>query len=220
MAALLPNIKWAQRKDRVFLTVDHRDIENEKIEWVSPTQLKIEVTSDKKTFAADLELFGEINIEESKWNKNGLHLQFNLVKKEEGPYWKRLLKEDKKHNHITVDWSKYVDEDEEEEEGQKGLGGDWDPSMMQNFGGMGGMGGMPGMGGMGGMPGMGGMGGFPGMGGMGGFPGMGGMGGFPGMGGMGGEDDSDDEEGHDNHEGHDHGKLDDLDKEEDIDGAK
>jgi len=202
------------------LTVDHRDIENEKIEWVSPTQLKIEVTSDKKTFAADLELFGEINIEESKWNKNGLHLQFNLVKKEEGPYWKRLLKEDKKHNHITVDWSKYVDEDEEEEEGQKGLGGDWDPSMMQNFGGMGGMGGMPGMGGMGGMPGMGGMGGFPGMGGMGGFPGMGGMGGFPGMGGMGGEDDSDDEEGHDNHEGHDHGKLDDLDKEEDIDGAK
>jgi len=27
-----------------------------------------------------------------------------------------------------LDWNKYVDEDEEEEEGQKGLGQDWDPS--------------------------------------------------------------------------------------------
>lgn len=60
-----------------------------------------------------------------------------------------------------------------------------DPSQMQGFPGMGGMGGMPGMGGMGGMPGMGGMGGMPGMGGM----------------GMGDEDDEE-------------GNLDDLEKEE------
>jgi len=59
----LPNIKWAQRKDRVFLTVEQRDIENEKIEWVSPTHLKIEVTSDKKVYAVDLELFDEINVD-------------------------------------------------------------------------------------------------------------------------------------------------------------
>jgi len=45
------------------VTIDHRDIENEKVEWVNPTTLKIEVTSDKKVFAAELELFGEIDIE-------------------------------------------------------------------------------------------------------------------------------------------------------------
>lgn len=60
---------------------------------------------------------------------------------------------------MKTDFSKWVDEDEQEgaavEETE-----DMDP--------MGGMGGPPGMGGMGGMPGMGGMGGMPGMGGMGG----------------------------------------------------
>lgn len=116
-------------------------------------------------------------MQETKWSKTGFSIRFNIVKKEaKSQYWPRLIKDTKKNQFIFVDFDKYVDEDEEEEEGKKGLG-DWDPSMMQ---------GMPGMGGMGGMPGMPGMGGFPGMGGMGGFPGMGGMGD---MGGFGGEDD-------------------------------
>jgi len=41
---------------------------------------------------------------------------FNLKKKESN-YWKRLTKEEKKYAHIQVDWTKWVDEDEEEEEG-------------------------------------------------------------------------------------------------------
>lgn len=135
MATLLPPIKWAQRKDRIFLTVELRDIKNEKIEWVNPSHLKIEVTSDGKTYATELIFFNEINIEESKWNITGFHLQFNLVKKESGPHWVRLLKDDKKYNHISVDWSKYVDEDEEDEEADKGLGSDWNPDMMRGFGG-------------------------------------------------------------------------------------
>ena len=35
---------------------------------------------------------------------------------------------------MQVDWSKWVDEDEEEEDPNKGLGG-FDPSAMQGFGG-------------------------------------------------------------------------------------
>lgn len=60
-----------------------------------------------------------------------------LVKKDKSTtYWKRLTLEDKKNQNISVDWSKYIDEDEEDEEGNKGLGGgDWDPSAMNNFGG-------------------------------------------------------------------------------------
>ena len=36
---------------------------------------------------------------------------------------------------MTVDWNKYIDEDEENEEAAKGLGNDWDPEMMngKNF---------------------------------------------------------------------------------------
>lgn len=112
----------------------------------------------------------------------GLGARLVIFKKNtEAEYWPRITKEGGKHNHITVDWEKYIDADEENDDGQKGLGQDWDPSQMQGFGGMGGM---PGMGGMGGMPGMGGMGGMPGMGGM----------GMPGMGGFGGDEDSDDDE--------------------------
>jgi len=206
MEGLTPPIRWAQRKDRVFLTVELRDIKNEKVEWLSPSELKFSGTSDGKAYGCTINLFADSNIEESKWNVSGLHMQFNLKKKED-TFWKRLTKEDKKYTHIAVDWSKWVDEDEEEEEGNKGLGQDWNPDNMRGFGGMPGMGGMGGMG----MPGMGGMGGM-------GMPGMGGMGG------MGMDDDDHDHQGH----GHDHDsdsddeegpggkKIDDLEKDEEI----
>ena len=34
---------------------------------------------------------------------------------------------------ISVDWAKYIDEDEENEEGDKGLTPDWDPNNMRDF---------------------------------------------------------------------------------------
>ena len=72
-------------------------------------------------------------------------------------YWPRLTKEKARNSFIKTDFSKWVDEDEQE--GVAVEADDFDP-----MGGAGGGGGMPpGMGGMGGMP--------PGMGGMGGMPG-------------------------------------------------
>jgi hypothetical protein len=59
----------------------------------------------------------------------GFGARFVLVKKNpDAPYWIRLTKETGKHNHITFDWERYIDSDEEGEEGDKGLGKDWDPS--------------------------------------------------------------------------------------------
>lgn len=145
-------------------------------------------------------------------------IQFHVMKADkDAEFWPRLLKDkSKEKGQVTIDWSRYVDEDEEKEgfdtsqfgPGAMNFGGEDDMGGM-----MGGMGGMPGMGGMGGgmMGGMGGgmMGGMPGGmgGGMGGMDiqalmaqlgkggGMGGMGG--GMGdfgeGEGGEGDSDDD---------------------------
>lgn len=76
-------------------------------------------------------------------------------------YWPRLTKEKIKHPFIKTDFSRWVDEDEQD--GAEAV----DEDLMEGMGGMGGgMGGMPGMeglGGMGGMPGMGGMGGMGGM---------------------------------------------------------
>ena len=147
-----------------------------------------------------MEFFAKIDKAESKFNAKGRNPIITLAKEDtDAEYWPRLTKEKVKNARLTVDWNKWVDEDEESEAPE--VGGDFDPSAMSQFGGAGGPGGpggMPGMGGMGGMPGMGGMGGMPGMGGAGGaggmdmaalmqqMQGMGGAGGMPGMGGPGG----------------------------------
>jgi len=88
-------------------------------------------------------LFDEINVEESKWDTKGRNIIMNLVKKnQDKDYWPRLTSDKAKNPHITADWAKWVDEDEEEE-AHKGLSQDWDPSNMNNFnmGNMGNMGG-------------------------------------------------------------------------------
>lgn len=58
----MPNIKWAQRKDVVFLTVEIRDLKNEKIE-VTDTSLIFSGSSDDKNYHFTLEFFDEINKE-------------------------------------------------------------------------------------------------------------------------------------------------------------
>merc|ERR1712183_1159499 len=163
-----PDLKWAQRKDKVMVTVDVPDIEKHDINLTEDGKPSLTAETTSQKFAFDLELIAEIDKEASAWNVKGRNILFNIVKKDaEAEYWPRLTKEKTKNARIQTDWSKWVDEDEE---GNKGMDG-FDPSQMQGFGGGGGMSGMPG--GMGGMPGMEGM--------MGGMPGMGGMGGMEGM---------------------------------------
>ena len=44
-------------------------------------------------YAFDMELFGEVNVEESKWNTKGRNIIVNITKKDqEAEYWPRLTK--------------------------------------------------------------------------------------------------------------------------------
>ncbi|XVF21957.1 hypothetical protein REPUB_Repub12eG0133800 [Reevesia pubescens] len=198
-----PEVKWAQRADKVFITVLLPDSKNAKVNLEPEGVFTFSATAgaDNNPYELKLELHEKVNVEESKINI-GVRNIFCILEKAEKVWWKRLLRGDGKTPHyVKVDWDKWVDEDEDNGGGL----GDLDLGGMDfsNFGNMGDGGmGMPGMGGMG-MPGMGGMGmpgmGMPGMGGMGGMgmPGMGGMGGMGmpgGMDGLGDFDDSDDEE--------------------------
>eukprot|EP01134_Creolimax_fragrantissima_P004562 CFRG4562T1 len=164
----LPTVLWAPRSDRIYVTIEVSDVENEKID-IQPTKLSFTGTgsAERKEYAFEIDLFGEVDPEKSKYVKNSMHILLQLARKEEGEFWPRLIKTGKLH-FVKTDFKKWIDEDEEDEP----------IDMDGGMGGMPGMGGPPGMGGMGGMPGMGGMGG------MGGMPGMGGMGGMPGMEGM------------------------------------
>ena len=220
--AKFPPLKWAQRADTVFITIDVADCKDIKTDIDEATQkLVFSATTTKDgqdvKYACDLELFEPVVKEGSKWNTKGRTVIFSVEKKdkEAEEWWPRLTKEKGKNPLITIDWAKWKDADEEEE----GAPAE-DPMAGMDMGGMNAFGG-----GAGGMPGM----GMPGM------PGMG-MGGGPGgfdpamlqqmMGGQMGGADSDDEEGEESQvdphapETKGTGNLDDLDGDETADLKK
>ncbi len=53
--------------------------------------------------------------EESKYNLAARNILLNIKKKNSGPYWPRLLKDQGKYNWLNVDWTHYCEEDEEDE---------------------------------------------------------------------------------------------------------
>jgi len=151
-----PLVTWAQRPNLVFLTVCVEDCDKPEIK-VETDSLYFKGTGgpDKKTFEVTMKFFKPIDTEKSKYAVRPRVIEFALEKKEAGPYWDRLLADKTKQHWLKIDFNKWKEEDEsDDEEGGQNL-----EEMMKNMGGLGGgMGGMPGMGGMGGMPGMGGMG--------------------------------------------------------------
>lgn len=99
--------------------------------------------SHKQDYAFKEKLFAAVSVEDSKWNTKGRNIILNISKTEKDTdYWPRLTDNKAKNPHIQVDWARWVDEDEEDEQMNKDLmGGDWDPSMMNSFGGAGAPGG-------------------------------------------------------------------------------
>mmetsp|Transcript_31408 Transcript_31408/g.35719 ORF Transcript_31408/g.35719 Transcript_31408/m.35719 type:complete len:189 (-) Transcript_31408:6-572(-) len=134
-----PILKWAQRKDKLFVTVEVPDATEPKVNLNAEGVLAFKAQSGDNTYSFEYTLNEPVDVEKSKWNFTGRYAQLVLIKKEAGPHWPRFTKEknfDKKH--IQVDWTRYVDEDEEDEK-PAAAGGEEDM-----FGGMGGMGGMGG----------------------------------------------------------------------------
>eukprot|EP00341_Mesodinium_pulex_P001298 CAMPEP_0116956262 /NCGR_PEP_ID=MMETSP0467-20121206/43216_1 /TAXON_ID=283647 /ORGANISM="Mesodinium pulex, Strain SPMC105" /LENGTH=101 /DNA_ID=CAMNT_0004642677 /DNA_START=105 /DNA_END=406 /DNA_ORIENTATION=+ len=87
-------------------------------------------TSEGKAIEAVFDLFGEVNVEESKCKLSGVSSNL-LLKKNDTTFWETLEKErtSKTKPYVQIDWSKWVDEDEID--GAKAINDD-------------GMGGMPG----------------------------------------------------------------------------
>lgn len=156
-----PEVLWAQRssdtnpeKNYIHVTISAPDAPKIDLDLKS-TSLSFTGHSDTKNtrYHVELELYGEIDTENSKTHHTSRGVEFVLRKKElKSEYWPRLLKESKRVHFLKTDFDKWVDEDE-----QDGAVDD-DPT-----GGMGGMGDLEGMGGMGGMGGLGGDRGFGGL---------------------------------------------------------
>jgi hypothetical protein len=144
-----PNIKWAERKDKLFVTIQLDEVKDAKIDIIDEKVLFFSGTSAGKSYELSLDLFDEVVKADSKWTLDTRNIFMTLQKKNKGPYWHFINKDKKKYQYIHVDWALYVDEDEEDQLNQNdhNFGGN-----MGNFMNMGDM--MGGMGGMG-MDGMG-----------------------------------------------------------------
>ncbi|XVF72611.1 hypothetical protein PTKIN_Ptkin12aG0134600 [Pterospermum kingtungense] len=133
-----PEVKWAERADKVYLTVLLPDSKNAKVNLEPEGVFTFSATAgaDNKLYELKLDLHDKVKVEESKINV-GVRSIFCILEKAEKGWWKKLLRGDGKTPHyIKVDWDKWVDEDED----TGGLG-DIDLGGMDfsNFGDMGGM---------------------------------------------------------------------------------
>ncbi|XP_073054245.1 uncharacterized protein OsI_027940-like isoform X2 [Primulina eburnea] len=158
-----PEVKWAEREDKVYLTVQLADAKNPKVNLDPEGVFTFSASAgtDDNLYELKLDLLDKVNVEESKINI-GVRSIFCVIEKTEAKWWNKLLRGGEKTPHyVKVDWDKWVDEDDDS-------GGPADLDMggmdFSKFGDMGGMGGLGGMGGMGGMGGLGGMGGMDGLG--------------------------------------------------------
>ncbi|OMO81917.1 HSP20-like chaperone [Corchorus olitorius] len=110
-----PEVKWAQRTDKVFITVLLPDSKNAKVN-LDPEGVftfSANAGADNNLYELKLDLHDKVNVEESKINY-GVRSIFCILEKAEKVWWKKLLRGDVKPPHyVKVDWDKWVDEDEE-----------------------------------------------------------------------------------------------------------
>merc|ERR1712025_1047709 len=139
-----PLVLWAQRKDRVFVSIQLDNCVKPTVEIKDgslyfkgkggPNQIDHEVK---------LEFNKEINPKESRHRTGGREIFFDLLKKDDSMgFWPRLLKDSKKPHYLKTDFTRWKDEDDSDVEEQENFNLD---DMMSSMGGM--PGGMPGMGG-------------------------------------------------------------------------
>ncbi|OQE32975.1 hypothetical protein PENFLA_c001G00869 [Penicillium flavigenum] len=195
---LTPEVTWAQRSsdsdpERNYLYVNIKAADVPKADaTLSITEKNVSFKGPSKkgvTYSVSLDLFAEIDPENSKVNHTDRDVELVLRKKElKEEFWPRLLESKQKMHFLKTNFDKWVDEDEQDEAGED--------DYANNFGGFGGEGGDPGAGGLGNID-FSKLGGMPGMGGAGGMPDLsalaGGMGGMPGAPGAEGAEEDDED---------------------------
>ncbi|XP_057549155.1 uncharacterized protein OsI_027940-like isoform X2 [Amaranthus tricolor] len=120
-----PEVKWAERADKVYLTVMLPDAKNPKVNLGPEGTFTFTATggADDSAYELTLDLFDKVNVEESKINY-GVRSITCILEKAEMKRWNRLLRGDGKAPHyVKVDWDKWADEDEDNAPADFDLGG-------------------------------------------------------------------------------------------------
>ena len=112
-------IKWAQRADFLYVTIDLHGVTKEVVSFTE-RELHFQGESEGKYFEANIEFYQPILPKECSYQTHPLGVEM-IVKKDkehrsdgkEG-FWPQLLKDKRlEKNEVTVDWKHYVDEDDD-----------------------------------------------------------------------------------------------------------
>ncbi|XP_076935169.1 co-chaperone protein p23-1-like [Bidens hawaiensis] len=110
-----PILKWAQRDDLVYITIDLPDAKDVKLKLEPEGKFSFSATSgaDNIPYEINIDLYDKVDVNESKASVGSRNIMY-LVKKEESKWWTRLIKQEGRTPvFIKVDWNKWVDEDEQ-----------------------------------------------------------------------------------------------------------
>nr|XP_010906988.1 uncharacterized protein OsI_027940 [Elaeis guineensis] len=129
-----PEVKWAQRVDKVYITVQLPDAKDVKVNLEPDGIFTFSATAgaENNLYELKMDLYDKVNVEGSRIN-TGVRSIFCVVEKVEKGWWKKLLRDGKTPHYVKVDWDKWVDEDDDGV-GDLDLGG----MDFSNFGNMGG----------------------------------------------------------------------------------
>jgi len=128
-----PLVLWAQRADKVFVSVQLGDITEEQIK-LETDSLTFKASSQGKVWETSIEFNKSIIPEDSTSKNMGREFLFELKKKDPGPFWPRLIKSSQKQQNIKVDFNRWKDEDDEsDDEGMPGMGGKYDDASLEDM---------------------------------------------------------------------------------------
>ncbi|MBA0659571.1 hypothetical protein Goklo_011691, partial [Gossypium klotzschianum] len=111
-----PIVKWAQRLDDVFITIELPDAQDVKLKLEPEGKFFFSAKSgaDKIPYEVDLDLHDKVDVDGSKASVGNRNICY-LVKKAESKWWSRLLKQEGRPPvFLKVDWDRWVDEDEDD----------------------------------------------------------------------------------------------------------
>ena len=105
---LNPQILWAQDRKSIFLTFEIIDIKEQNIN-LSENKVSIEGKNKNNEFNISIDLYSEINVDESTWSIKPKGIICTLNKKVE-KFWNKLSP--LKMNNLKIDWTKWINEDD------------------------------------------------------------------------------------------------------------
>ncbi|XP_050370983.1 co-chaperone protein p23-2 [Argentina anserina] len=111
-----PEVLWAQRSDKVYLTVALPDAKDVDVKCEAEGLFTFSATGDQgHPFHFTLHLYGQILPQGCKTKTGSRNIICSIQKQHKG-WWQRLLKtQEKPAPYIKVDWNNWCDEDDEKD---------------------------------------------------------------------------------------------------------